>query len=223
MYEVLPRWRIIKTSKLDFSGGVYACLQHRFHRESLALLGLIPSRMIDSASQAFFCADTIYVPSFLTKIEPWITQWLRDTLLAPALKHSSLHTRKRLYISRKQASYRKVANEPALIDLLKKNDFTEICLEDYSLSGQIALFHDAQAIVAPHGAGLTNLTFSECDAFVLELISDGLDSTRYESIARNRSLQYYKLRCALVEPANTLSTDIKVDLNAVEDLLGLMK
>lgn len=220
MYEVLPRWHLIKSTKLGQSGSVYACLQHRFHRESLALLGLVPSRVIDSASEPFLSADELYVPSFVKSDDPWIVQWLRDALLAPAIKHSSLHTRKRLYISRKQANSRKIANESALIELLKKNDFTEICLEDYSLSGQIALFHDAQAIVAPHGAGLTNLTFCESGAFALELIAEGLDAPFYERIARARNLRYHQLRSPLVEPANTFSSDITVDLDAVRSLLA---
>lgn len=220
MYEVLPRWHIIKASGLTHNGSVYAFLQHRFHRESLALLGLVPARIVDSASLPFLRADVVQVPSFVRSDEPWICQWLRDALLAPALKHSSLHTRKRIYISRKQAKSRKIVNEPALVELLKKYDFTEICLEDYALSGQIALFHAAQAIVAPHGAGLTNLTFSESGAFALELIAQGLEGPFYERIAKSRHLRYQQIRCALQNPADLYGSDIHVDLEAVKTALA---
>lgn len=220
MYEVLPRWHLVKSSGVKQSSGVYAFLQHRFHRESLALLGLVPARVIDSASQPFLQADALYVPSYVRSDEPWIPQWLRDSLLAPALKHSSLHTRKRLYISRKQAKSRKIVNEVELIELLKKYDFTEICLEDYALSGQIALFHAAQAVVAPHGAGLTNLTFSESGAFALELIAEGLDGPFYERIAKSRQLRYQQIRCALQNPDDLYGSDIHVDLKAVETALA---
>lgn len=220
MYGVLPRWHFIKTARLDQSGGVYACMQSRYHRESLNLLGLVPARVIDSAAHPFYGADVLCVPSFVRDDEPWITQWLRDSLLAPALKHSSLHTRKRIYISRKNAGTRRVANEAELLVLLKKHEFTEICLEDYSLSGQIALFHAAQAVVAPHGAGLTHLTFSEPGAFALELIAEGLNEPLYERIAQTRGLRYQPVRCAPVNPSDCADSDIQVNLDAVSSALA---
>lgn len=220
MYEVLPRWHAIKGSNLTTSGAIYAYLQHRFHRESLALLGLVPARVIDSATQPFIRADMLYVPPFVRADEPWVTQWLRDSLLAPALKHSSLHTRKRLYVSRKLAQSRRIVNEPELVALLKQHEFTEVCLEDFALSGQIALFHAAQAIVAPHGAGLTNLTFSEPNTFALELIAEGAPASDYERIARARGLRYETVRATPQNPSDLETSDLVVPLDAVKAALA---
>lgn len=153
-------------------------------------------------------------------MNPGVTPWLRDSLLAPALKHSSLHTRKRIYISRKQAQTRRVVNEPELVALLKQHEFTEICLEDYALSGQIALFHAAQAVIAPHGAGLTNLTFSEPNQFALEFIAEGAPASDYERIARARGLRYESIRATPHTPANLETSDLIVPLDAVKAALG---
>jgi hypothetical protein len=222
MYEVLPRWRIIKSSRLNSSGGLYACLLHRFQRESLNLLGLVPSRVADSMAQPLHSADVLHVPSYVSRDEPWITQWLRDSLLAPALKQSSLHTRKRIYISRRESPSRHITNAKEVAELLKKFEFTEISMKDYSLAGQIALFHAAQAIVAPHGTGLTNLAFSESDTFVLELTTAGSEPSFYEAIARQRGLHYQSLDGTPVDPSNPAVSDLTVDLDALQARLSAL-
>lgn len=76
---------------------------------------------------------------------------------------------KRILISRKKApNGRCVLNEDELATALLPFGFKAYILEDLDFESQIELFYDAEVVVAPHGAGLTNLLFAQA-ADVIEL------------------------------------------------------
>jgi len=75
---------------------------------------------------------------------------------------------RRLYISRRKASHRRVRNEEALMRRLRSLGFRRYDLEDLPPQKQILLFQEADLVVAPHGAGLANLLFAT-GAAVVEL------------------------------------------------------
>jgi capsular polysaccharide biosynthesis protein len=67
-----------------------------------------------------------------------------------------------IFISRAESyNQRHVTNELELIKVLEKFGFQKYILEKMSLPEQTELFYDADAVVAPHGAGLSNIIFSE--------------------------------------------------------------
>lgn len=80
--------------------------------------------------------------------------------------------RPRLYIDRRFSAARPLLNEAALIDALAPLGVQPVRLETLSLAAQARLFSDAALIVAPHGAGLTNLIYAPADCAVLELLMD---------------------------------------------------
>ena len=78
---------------------------------------------------------------------------------------------KRIFISRKGAPSRHVLNEDEVMGALCEFGFTSYCLEEMSFFDQVRLFHDAQIVVAPHGAGLANILFAP-KIHVVELKSE---------------------------------------------------
>jgi len=76
---------------------------------------------------------------------------------------------KKLYISRHKAKCRHILNEHLLKPLLHDYGFETLTCEDIPLSEQIHLFSNAKAIIAPHGAGLTNMIYAPSETFVGEI------------------------------------------------------
>lgn len=76
---------------------------------------------------------------------------------------------KRIYISRSKAKRRQIVNEGELIEELLKCGFKILHLEDYSIIEQIKFFRNAEIVMAPHGAGLTNLIYCKENIKVIEL------------------------------------------------------
>ena len=126
-------------------------------------------------------AETLLVPSTarfnggdgapFAAMDPEICRWLHDRI-HQALNISVTTPRKRLFINRAAASSRRIVNERELVNGLEPLGFEVCALESLSFAEQVELFANASHIVAPHGAGLTNLLFSN-NACVIELFSSG--------------------------------------------------
>ena len=86
--------------------------------------------------------------------------YIRDGILKYFALDSTARSEKRIYISRSNARHGKLLNEEGVLDLLKPYGFEVYHLESLSMAKQAELFHTASIIVAPHGAGLANLIFS---------------------------------------------------------------
>jgi hypothetical protein len=76
----------------------------------------------------------------------------------------------RILISRAGAANRRILNEADLLQALSPLGFERYRLETLPMEEQIALFQDAECVVAPHGAGLANLVFAP-ETAVVELFA----------------------------------------------------
>jgi capsular polysaccharide biosynthesis protein len=74
-----------------------------------------------------------------------------------------------IYISRRSAEVRRVVNEDDVRAVVERCGYEVVELEALSVADQIRLFAGARRIVAPHGAGLTNIIYAE-QPRVLELL-----------------------------------------------------
>ena len=141
------------------------------HRDSLRRLGLkLPARPVPRGA-------TLWVE---TMVVPWTT--VGDHLPHPSMAQlfarlgaspppapaPGLYPR-RLYIDRSGQMNRKLVNEPAVIAALAAIGFVAIQPELLALSAQIALFTNADIIVAPHGAALTSIVFCRPGTSLIEL------------------------------------------------------
>jgi len=88
----------------------------------------------------------------------------------------------RLYLSRRRSS-RSFTNEADVEAMLSDRGFTVIYAEDLELGEEIALFQQAEMIVAPHGAGLCNLVWVKPSTRVVEIISPRMVSDFFVRLA----------------------------------------
>jgi capsular polysaccharide biosynthesis protein len=76
----------------------------------------------------------------------------------------------RLYVSRRNALHCRVLNEEELLPVLARHGIGVIQTEGMSVNEQIRAFGDAKLIVAPHGAGMTNMIFAGDRTQILEIV-----------------------------------------------------
>jgi capsular polysaccharide biosynthesis protein len=67
---------------------------------------------------------------------------------------------RRVYISRAKAGRRQVTNEKQVVPVMRQHGFDVLCCEDLSLADQVRTFAQAQVVLGPHGAGLTNILYT---------------------------------------------------------------
>jgi hypothetical protein len=112
-----------------------------------------------------------------------------DFLREKAKNFRSNANTKRIYISRRSASYRRVINEADLELILKRFGFQIFECESMRFDEQISLFKGAEIVCGPHGAGLTNIAFCQKGASVLEIAMD-------ERVSIGLGAVFWELACA---------------------------
>lgn len=118
---------------------------------------------------------------------------------------------RRLYVSRSDASDRRIRNEGTLLDALDDYGFERIVPGEHSFEEQVRRFAEAETILGPHGAGLTNMIFAR-EARVVELFGS-YENACFFTLARGIGFDYGCISC---EPSGS---DIIVDSDAVTALL----
>ena len=223
--EILQRAGSIPWNRIDHLLIGEGC---RAIRESLRLLGFDDSKHVVTRRDTHFACDLLMVPSFHGapgNIPPWAIEFLRKQFLTSLPLPSS---KRRIYVSRSRASGRRIANEEEILPILASRGFVRIELEEISLSAQIALFSEAEAVVAPHGAGLTNLIWCAPQTKILEVFSPLYVNLCYWAIASVVEADYYYLLGSeegVVDDVNDsryFLENISVDPAALEQALDAM-
>ena len=98
---------------------------------------------------------------------------------------------RRIYISRDDARYRRVQNENALLAQVDHYGFERVLLSQLSFSEQIQLFASADAVMAPHGAGLANLVFSPPGCTVIEFMPQNYVNACFWALSEACGHHYY--------------------------------
>jgi capsular polysaccharide biosynthesis protein len=118
-----------------------------------------------------------------------------------------------------------VREERNLRELLERYGFRALEPSDYTFRDQIEAVRGASAVVAPHGAGLTNILFAPADCRVLELFASRGGTATYKVLATALGHDYTAVRdlgCTPTFAARQNNMAITVDFDAVEEwLLGL--
>jgi hypothetical protein len=132
--------------------------------------------------------------------EPWIYLYVKDLYkdiwsIAPKQKG------KRIFISRHTSKGRQLEMDPAFVKGLLDLGFSIYTLEQMSMKDQIQLFHSAEMVVGPHGAGLAWITFCEETTVVIEICPNEPGRGHYAAISKEIGLNYERYSdCRLEGP-----------------------
>jgi hypothetical protein len=171
LVDVLPRLALLE--ELDDPPEklyVPASLPHQ--QQLLELLGIPPERIIDADKVRHLQAETLVAPGLPDsdlKTPPWMVAFLRGRLLPPGARRVA---GRRLYVTRgRRRGSRVVTNEDELVGVLEPLGFHVVDPGRLPVVEQIRTFAEADWVVAPHGAALTNLAFASRGASVVELFA----------------------------------------------------
>jgi capsular polysaccharide biosynthesis protein len=223
MLDVLPRLAAFERESLVHRH--YLVNQdHPFHRQTLDLLDIPAGSRTATASPEFYSAPELLVPLVPLGVSPENVRFVRNLLLERTGLAQTPPANERIYISRRHANSRRVLNEEELAPLLKKHHFRVCYLEQLSLRQQMLLFHGAETILAPHGAAWTNLIFARSGALALEIVPEGLESTRsgayhlYAGLAAVAGVGYERVMARTSRSDHPHAADLRLEPEALEKL-----
>jgi len=177
-----------------------------FVDETLNLLGWPDSHVVRAQHESYRVSELV-VPSFPDR-RPADFKWLREEILQSAPNRVP-ESGNNVYVSRSNGVERRVVNEDEVMDVLSKFGFERYLLEERSLAENARLFADADVIVGPHGAGLTDILFAG-DATLIELFGDKVKQP-YKLLAEAVGVNYETMYCT------PESTDIVVDIKKLDE------
>lgn len=131
--------------------------------------------------------------------------WLRRTEHAPKIS--------RIYISRKNASKRRIVNEDEILPILQEMGVTLVDFDSVKFDEQVSLVLNCNILIALHGAGLTHMLWIREKSKVMEIRAHD-DSTNncYYVLASDLGHDYhYALADKLDSSLPTQEADVIVD------------
>jgi capsular polysaccharide biosynthesis protein len=168
-------------------------------------------------------AEKLLVPGLpdFNVTAPWTVAFARERLLPAGL---GVVPGRRIYLTRgDKRNNRIVRNEPEVMDALGDRGFTVLDTATLSVAEEISTFGEAECIVAPHGAALTNILFASPGASVIELFAPDYVTPSYWKLADCvPGVEYRYLLGAGRGPRgdmNGVMSDITIDVAALERVL----
>lgn len=163
-----------------------------WHYDSLAAIGIGRDRIV---------TDAVVADRMLAAIVDWPiptpSRFLDFTTNTLRLPRGDGPQGRRVYISRRHQSHRRLLNEDVCIEVLKRHGFESHCTETLTLLEERELFAGAEIVVGARGAGLANLLFCHPGTVVVELFPHGFWGWFYE-VAAARRLVYGCIESELV-------------------------
>jgi len=157
-------------------------------------------------------------------LTPHMPKWIRH--LCNLVRDKSVKPHRKIVITRKDATNRNIQNYEQMVMALK--GYETINLENLSIPDQVKTFAEATHIVAPHGAGLTNLLWCKPKTKVVELTHKAFFGKKvYPVLSHHLDLDHTVLICDTVpikgvKPKNKKlkdMVDLKIDTNKLIELL----
>jgi hypothetical protein len=162
-------------------------------------------------------------PDLLDRAQPYVKEaytFLRERFLPHIVKYSRNSFPKRIYISRRSATKRKVLNEEEVETTLTALGFTTMLFETMGAIEQMAVTRNAECVVSAHGAALANTIFCEPRTRVVELCTGPQSKFQhFQHIAESVCFKHERLVCGA--ETETSDSNLRVDCAALRSLLAL--
>ena len=223
--DVIPRCAIAKKAGVNFDKIdnflINEC-NNNFQIETLKAIGIPIHKCIKLTRNSNFTCETLIVSSMPSN-NGTLSKWAIDYIDEIAPKSNGIA--EKIYITRRKATYRKITNENEVLKTLSKLDFKVIELESITWPEQVNLFRNASYVIAPHGAGLTNLIFCKPQTKIIEIFAPQYVNTCFYNIATNKELDYYCIVGKGKSPSKhtyiqQVESDITIKINELEETLS---
>ena len=197
-----------------------------WQRESLALLGYAPDQVVCKPEGRVAVRRLLvpshryltwtHVPSYPSRTD---LKWVRDRI-SENVTNTTASFGNRIYISREDASRRRVRNHDAVVEVLAEYDFEVYEPGRLSFAEQVQLFTGADIVVGPYGAGVSNIVFADDIDFV-ELVVDEERNIHHFVLANLLDINYEYVSCRPLptEDVEPRQRDVEVDITHLREIL----
>ena len=226
MLDILPKIKLILSNiPVNQIKKIYFTKLKKYQYQSFNFLGLNSIKIIDANYFRHVKADQIISvthPYYFKKkwfyaqsnLPSWIIRFLRNDISKKVKSKKKGYDK--IFIDRSDSlqNHCKLINNNEVIKFLKIRKYKSLRLTNFDLLEQISIFKNCKSIIAPHGAGLTNLAFCKKKTNVIEIIPSDNKSLLYKRISEINKLKYKSIYLKKIH--NNKNGDMNLNLDALK-------
>ena len=217
IHRTLGRKYTYYDTLIHFDGFIGKNLYHFFDESVNALLLFLKAGNIDSTIpllinekvyRAPYVQYVLALPEFKDKrvVIQYPGEWIKVKHLYKATPSYALwpdcyelmaryvvkKPHRRIFLNRKASFQRRLSNNSAIEAIVKRYNFEIVYAEDMTYTQQVQMFAETEYFVGLHGAGFTNLIYSDlARVHVLEIFSESLVHPHYYWYLELLKVNYY--------------------------------
>ncbi len=229
LFDIVTKLKIYEEhfslSEIDY---FYVPGINSWQKQILSLFEINEKKLIDSNKYRHIKAREIiaidhpwyksgYIQKEIKNLPEWSIFFLREKFLDLRKKFKAS---KKIFIDRTDSVYKhcKLINNQEVIQYLEKKGFKSYQTSKLDFCEQIYLFENADIIISPHGAALTNIIFSKPGTKLFELIPKNHGSVKCERISNFLKFNYTRINLDPVVTDNN-EGDIKIELDLLDKMI----
>jgi len=220
-YSHWVEWILVKIALLQQRGLAGNILLPRPHRlsevveSSVRALGIDPDALPRMGPKVLEVDELTVVG--IDHCRASLVQNLRARL---GVDSPSKRPSRRIFISRKNAAWRKLMNEDDCWAVLSRFGFERVFMEDLGCRAQFDLMQEAAVLFGVHGAGMANMMFAPAGLHVVEAIDSLFPNPQYYALAGAIGHPYWLLRGAPIGEPDPGYNNIEIDVAEVERIVA---
>jgi len=121
------------------------------------------------------------------------------------------------HVEAKKLFHCKLINNKEVVMFLRKKNFKILRLSNLKFIDQVSIFSNCKLIIAPHGAGLANITFCRRNTKVVEIIPKYIKNYEYKRVSKINKLNHQFI--FLNEIKNNNNGDMYLDLDKIRKII----
>lgn len=188
-------------------------------RISLRLMGVDPGQLLSVDARRQYRIRSSFFSSFLTGKSSFFPSRRAAGMyqeMASRAGRSPLGKMPVIYFTRTNTNNRPMRNERELEESLTRRGVKRIDCMKYSYEEQVAIARDAQIVIGPHGAALTNIAFCRSGAIVYELFPEHYINPCTAVLAQVLGIEYFADRFEAFDhdvlPRHDVSWEVDIPL-----------
>jgi hypothetical protein len=228
LIECLPRLRpALEMGELADCPVIVPANMTPFQRQSLERLGVTAERWLPfdaeewEVEELLFPSIGVFAPAELLWVRQRCLQVGSADFSRPPAEAGTTNrgtSGGRYYISRADATTRRLVNEGEIAGYLQGEGFEVLTLTGMGFDEQVERLVTAEMVIGPHGSGLTNILFAPAGATVIELMPHDQVNHCFWLMSNVLGLRY----CFLSGPVRSAERDFVISLPRLQTLLATL-
>ncbi len=160
-----------------------------------------------------------YFQHEIKNMPEWVIYFLRTKFINLGKK---IECKKKIFIDRSDSkfSHCKLTNNDEIKNFLFQKGFQSFEISKLNFFEQVFLFKNAEVIISPHGAALSNIIFSNSNLSLIELIPKSHPSKKCERISKILGFNYLRVELENKFSKSNEIGDMQISKNKLEKILN---